>query len=630
MKSDRLKKVISVFHNVSLRVISAYILLIVVFSAVHAANFTVSNITQFQTALNTASANGQSDTINVLAGTYNVNPALTFSSSENYFILIRGSGSPVLDGGNARRILLLTTTSDNAGIFIEGLTIQNGQADYGGGLNIGTQGAVISLKNCTINNNVSGYVAGGANLFSNTGNITVMNCSFSGNSSPNTSGYPYGNAGGLFVQTDGAGTTTTMSGCTFTDNNAQRDAAGAMLYPLGINSTVIAESNNFANDTARESGGGCWIRGPAGNTTVTYRNNTLTGNSSSTGGNGGGTYIQITSGTINFYDNTHTGNNASWQGGGLWIEHSGGSLNIYRNRFTNNTSGESGGGANVFLDYGTLKTDHNVFNKNRTLGSGGGLNLSTTAGSVNIFNNTFYLNTSVEGGDVNIYFDNSSSVSNFYNNILYKSSQPALTYSGQHTVLAKYSDIHGGTGQPWFGIGCIDLYPFFTDTAGSNFHLQDSIHCGSQRYSPCIDAGNPAALDSIINCNWGLGLTRSDMGAYGGKYSISIGIRKLYTEIPAEYYLYQNYPNPFNSMSKIKYQISKTHIKNQNIKLVIYNSLGKEVEVLVDQIQQPGMYEVTFDGSNFASGIYFYQLKIEDPTWRTESFVATKKLILLK
>jgi hypothetical protein len=86
------------------------------YKAAHAANFTVSNVIQFQTALNTAASNGQNDTINVLAGTYNVNPALTYSSSENYFVLIRGSGSPVLDGGGARRVLLLTTTSGSGDI----------------------------------------------------------------------------------------------------------------------------------------------------------------------------------------------------------------------------------------------------------------------------------------------------------------------------------------------------------------------------------------------------------------------------------------------------------------------------------------------------------------------------------
>lgn len=594
-----------------------------IYSDADGASFTVSNITQFQTALNTCAANGQNDTITVLAGTYNVNPTLTYSSNENYFLLIRGTGTPVFEGGNARRILLLTTTGANANIYIEGLTIQHGQADYGGGLNIGTQGADISLKNCTINNNTAGFVCGGANLFSNTGDITVTNCSFTGNSSPNTSGYPYGTAGGLFIQTDGAGTVITMTGCTFNQNTAQRDAAGAMLYPLAVNSTVIAESNTFTNNTAKEFGGGCWIRCPGGSSNVRYRNNTLTGNSSTTAGSGGGTYIQISSGVINLFDNVHTGNHAIWQGGGLWIEHGGGTLNVFRNRFINNTSGESGGGANIFLDYGVARLYQNVFSKNSTAGPGGGLNISTTTGTLNIYNNTLFRNTAIDGGDVNLYFDNASSSSNFINNILYKSSAPALSYSGQQTVTARYCDIHGGTGQPWFGTGCIDKYPFFVDTAGNNLHLQDSIHCGHPRYSPCIDAGNTAFQDSIIHCNWGLGAVRSDMGAYGGKGSAYIGIKKTGTTIPEGYELGQNYPNPFNSSTIIKFQIANVGQSSQTVILKIFDITGKEVATLVNEYLKPGTYEVRFDASDFSSGVYFYIMS-------SGEFNETKRMILLK
>ena len=625
MNSDKFKKVILGYHRVAVEVILAHflLLLLALFSVAQAGNFTVNNVTQFQAALNTAATNGENDTINVMAETYNVNPTLTYSSTENFSILIRGVGSPVLDGGNSRRIIQLTSTSNNADIFLEGVTIQHGQADYGGGVNVVTQGADISLNNCTINDNTAGFVCGGANLGSVTGNITITNCIFRRNSSPNASGYPFGTAGGLFAQTDGLGTVIRMTGCTFEENTAERDGAGAMLYPLGGNSTVIAESNTCNNNTAKEFGGGCWVRGPGGNTTVIYRNNTLTGNSSSVAGSGGGTYIQITSGTINSFDNVHSGNSSTWQGGGLWIEHGGGTLNIHHNRFTGNTSNQTGGGANVFLDNGTAKVNHNVFYENESTDAGGGLNLSTTTGSVHIYNNTFYFNTSADGGDVYFYFDNASSSSNFYNNILYNSSAPALSYSGQQTVVARYSDIQGGVGQPWFGTGCIDVYPLFVDTAGSDFHLQDSINCSDLRYSPCIDAGDPAAQDSILNCNWGLGMVRSDMGAYGGRGNY-IGIKKLSTNIPEKYHLSQNYPNPFNPVTTVKFDIPKS----SNIKIIIYDILGKEVTTLVNEKLNAGSYEVvwpapTGNASTHPSGVYFYKLI-------TDEYTDTKKMVLLK
>ena len=73
---------------------------------------------------------------------------------------------------------------------------------------------------------------------------------------------------------------------------------------------------------------------------------------------------------------------------------------------------------------------------------------------------------------------------------------------------------------------------------------------------------------------------------------------------PNDYYLYQNYPNPFNSISKIKYQISKTAY----IKIVMFDISGKELSTLVSERQSAGIYNVSFDGSRLSSGVYFYVL----------------------
>lgn len=90
-------------------------------------------------------------------------------------------------------------------------------------------------------------------------------------------------------------------------------------------------------------------------------------------------------------------------------------------------------------------------------------------------------------------------------------------------------------------------------------------------------------------------------------------------DVPSSYFLYQNYPNPFNPTTSIKYSVSS----NQNVRLFVYDILGKEVETLVNEKQSPGMYEVTFDGSKFASGIYFYQMKTGD-------FIEAKRMVLIK
>ncbi|HEY5124714.1 MAG TPA: YCF48-related protein [Ignavibacteria bacterium] len=103
----------------------------------------------------------------------------------------------------------------------------------------------------------------------------------------------------------------------------------------------------------------------------------------------------------------------------------------------------------------------------------------------------------------------------------------------------------------------------------------------------------------------------------------SVWIKNISSNVPEKYNLYQNYPNPFNPISIIKYQIAKTQIKNQKVKLIVYNSFGQKIKTLVNEEQSPGIYEVTFDGSNLASGVYFYQLKTED-------IVESRKMVLVK
>jgi hypothetical protein len=97
--------------------------------------------------------------------------------------------------------------------------------------------------------------------------------------------------------------------------------------------------------------------------------------------------------------------------------------------------------------------------------------------------------------------------------------------------------------------------------------------------------------------------------------------------IPTEYTLSQNYPNPFNPSTTIKFSVPQ----ESNVKLSIYNLLGQEVNVLINnQIQQPGTYNVTFDARDLTSGIYFYRLTASPIEKGTNSFVEVKKMILLK
>lgn len=92
-------------------------------------------------------------------------------------------------------------------------------------------------------------------------------------------------------------------------------------------------------------------------------------------------------------------------------------------------------------------------------------------------------------------------------------------------------------------------------------------------------------------------------------------------EVPVDFKLNQNYPNPFNPETIISYSLTAP----SNISLKVYDVLGNEVAVLVDDYQQAGIYNFQFSISNLqlSSGVYFYTL-------RAGSFVQTKKMILIK
>jgi hypothetical protein len=95
-------------------------------------------------------------------------------------------------------------------------------------------------------------------------------------------------------------------------------------------------------------------------------------------------------------------------------------------------------------------------------------------------------------------------------------------------------------------------------------------------------------------------------------------------EVPDKFMLYQNYPNPFNPVTKIKFGVpSSNGIEKQNIRLIIYDILGREISQLVNEKLNAGSYEYEFDASSLPSGIYFYKLS-------AGNYSETRKMILLK
>jgi uncharacterized protein (DUF3820 family) len=112
-----------------------------------------------------------------------------------------------------------------------------------------------------------------------------------------------------------------------------------------------------------------------------------------------------------------------------------------------------------------------------------------------------------------------------------------------------------------------------------------------------------------------------------GEFERLMALVKPEAKIPTGYSLAQNYPNPFNPTTSIQYSVIRDQ-SPPHVTLKIYNLLGQEVRTLVNEIQEPGYYIVTWDskdneGRQAASGVYFYRLT-------AGNFTATKRMVLMK
>ncbi|MEO8514229.1 MAG: T9SS type A sorting domain-containing protein [Ignavibacteria bacterium] len=98
-----------------------------------------------------------------------------------------------------------------------------------------------------------------------------------------------------------------------------------------------------------------------------------------------------------------------------------------------------------------------------------------------------------------------------------------------------------------------------------------------------------------------------------------IGIEPINNSIPEKFALLQNYPNPFNPETKINFSVPEKSF----VEIKVYDALGRETAVLLNEEVNAGNYDVNFNASSYPSGIYFYRLS-------TGSFTETKKMVLVK
>jgi photosystem II stability/assembly factor-like uncharacterized protein len=167
----------------------------------------------------------------------------------------------------------------------------------------------------------------------------------------------------------------------------------------------------------------------------------------------------------------------------------------------------------------------------------------------------------------------------------------------------------GTSGEPYYQVGVGPKGELFASTWPSSWLSTDE----GATWSPVF-----RAVSWFVSFdNGGDVWTGADSMLFRGKI-ITTGILPGGL-VPQQALLHQNYPNPFNPSTTIRYELPKS----SEVRVSVYDMLGREVSVLENERREAGFHEVKFDGSNLASGVYFYRMQ-------AGSFAETKRLILLR
>lgn len=181
----------------------------------------------------------------------------------------------------------------------------------------------------------------------------------------------------------------------------------------------------------------------------------------------------------------------------------------------------------------------------------------------------------------------------------------------------------------------------FRNTALGSGYVHELLILPSSRWVVCVK-GFSINLSKDFGANWSNESSLNIAPGYGDafdtnniwlsysngtaiKYNfLAIGINIISNNVANKFSLMQNFPNPFNPSTNIRFSIPSSGTRKENrVNLSVYDINGKLIEGLVDKNLPQGEYEVTFNGSNYSSGIYFYRLTYGN-------FSAVNKMILVK
>ena len=408
------------------------------------------------------------------------------------------------------------------------------------------------------------------------------------------------------------------------DNNQAFDGGGIHCESSNLNLKNVTITNNKVGEYGNGGGIGCFYK-----STLNLEKCTISKNSA--GDTGGGFYIESDS-ELNFKDGIFSDNRAEVYGGALRATYQS-QIHLQNVRFTNNYSDWEGGAVSCEMDV-ELSLENIIMYNNSAKYGGGAIVCSDS--DIELINVTISKNSAYTGGGL-LFYGSSNPI--LFNSIIYDNSPTKVDFinvwGAEITVTS--SDIQGGINGiahnndgkiNWLN-GNINANPNFTNSSSGDFSLEDNSPCiGSGKTSTQIEQINYYAptYDYSNNVRPNPVGSDPDMGAIENHKGVPTKILDQLFDIPTEFALYQNYPNPFNPLTKIQFTLPK----KGNVVITIYNNLGQLVEVLFDGTKQIGYHEVSFNGSSFSSGVYFYVIKVSNPISNKELYSGSKKMVLIK
>ncbi len=182
-----------------------------------------------------------------------------------------------------------------------------------------------------------------------------------------------------------------------------------------------------------------------------------------------------------------------------------------------------------------------------------------------------------------------------------------------------WSLLRTNSGSGWASDMCHeDPTLVLTGSYGSSSWLSTD---GGANFSTHAVTGGAGAGMIVPERGYQLNMMTGGLSKMNFVYSVLTDVEEnnITTLVPDKFKLHQNYPNPFNPVTRIKFDLPKSN----NVKIVLYDNVGRELKTILNEYRNAGTYEINFDGSKLSTGVYYYRLT-------SGNISETQKMILTK